>query len=83
MIIKYFLLDQRIREWREARISLCPIFLYQNTCIEMRTGKACRDLENHLRHSATKKISVWDVTVQTSLEQNYLIANAGQKVTGM
>lgn len=55
MIIKYFLPNKRIKEWREARISLCPIFLYQNTRIEMRTGKAFRDLENHLRHSATKK----------------------------
>lgn len=30
-----------------------------------------------------KKKSVWDVTVQAILEQNYLIANAGQKVTGI
>lgn len=26
---------------------------------------------------------MWDVTVQASLEQNYLIANAGQRVIGI
>lgn len=83
MIIKYFLLDMTIGEWREGRISLCPIFLYKNTCIEMRTWKSLQRFRKSSQAFSHKKISVWDVTVQASLEQNYLIANPGQKVTGI
>jgi len=48
----------------------------------MRSWKSLQRFRNSCQASSYKKISVWDVTVQASPEQNYLITNAGQRAIG-